>query len=191
MEQTILREVAKSVLGVTLRNGLKLQEEGALPVLQPKDIEEGLRQPLYLEEWPPSAEKHLLKKGDILLANKGLKFSSGLFSRDYPCIAAASLFVIRVNRAKCLPEYLLWYLQQPEAKNHFRKNSLTSTIPSLNKAALDHLPLFVPPIEVQVTIVGHLAFLQRQEKILTEMLVTISELRSASIWELINPALNG
>jgi restriction endonuclease S subunit len=179
--------IAKSWSGYTIRNGLELVEKGALPVLQPKDFQsdEKALNPLGLNHYPESIKKHFLEKGDLLLANKGTKFATFLFDKDYPCIASASFFVIRVNSKKCYPEFLQWYLEQPEAKDYFLKNSVTTTIPSLSKAVLDKLQVPLPPLSVQARIIRGLELIKKEQRLLKDLILKTEEFRDTYIWELI------
>ena len=180
-----LRDIARTSSGITLRNGLTLKEEGALPVLQPRDFTKGEQpeHPLYLDHYPKSIENHFLAKGDILLANKGTKFATFLFNGDYPCVASAAFFVVRVQQVKCYPHFLKWYLEQPEAKDYLLSNSITSTVPSLSKSVLDNLSVPVPPPSTQNKILKQLQVLQQQEDLLQEMLKKTQEIKNAYVWE--------
>lgn len=193
MEQSYhtLQNIARSTSGITLRNGLKLKEKGVLPVLQPRDFTKGEQpeQPLYLDHYPKSIENHFLIRGDVLLANKGTKFASFLFTGDYPCIASAAFFVIRVQKEKCYPQFLRWYLEQPEAKDYLLSNSITSTVPSLSKAVLDNLSVPIVPMAIQKTIIDQLQVLQEQENILNEMLLKAQDFKNAYIWEQIEKSI--
>jgi restriction endonuclease S subunit len=89
-----------------------------------------------------------------------------------------------------LAEYLHWYLEQPVAKDYFLKNSVTSTIPSLSKSVLDDLPVPLPPLSIQASVVEKLRLLNQQEKILAEMLRKTREFRDAHVWDVITNDLN-
>src|ERR1700720_4127346 len=183
----IFKDIADSFSGFTLRNGIKVLDKGPIAILQPKDIQDEvltISQYIDIDDW--AAKNHLLKKGDLLLANKGIKFATFIFNDEHPrCIASASFFVIRTYREKCLPEFLQWYLQQPEAKEYLLSRSITTTIPSLSKAALGNFEIVIPTLEIQKKIIEIVATVKQEQRLLKQLLSKQKEHRDPYIWEML------
>src|SRR5258707_12251472 len=116
-EDHILLEAACSIrTGQTFKNAIEPEIGGDLSVILPRDISNGalLTSPVQINSWQVGMlNKHILKKGDIIITNKGVKFGTFLY-QDFPskAIATTSFFVITPNQKKILPHFLNWYLNQ-------------------------------------------------------------------------------
>ncbi|CAD5248168.1 MULTISPECIES: restriction endonuclease subunit S [unclassified Imperialibacter] len=161
-------------------------------VLQPRDIEKGelLAEPTMIDgSQVQSLNNHLLRPGDILLSNKGTKFSSFLIDGDdVKRIASASFFVIKAYPKAISPKYLAWFLSQKPALNYLSANASGVTITSLTKKALEGLPVAVPPVHVQESIVAMADLVKREQRELLELIEKREEYKNAFCWELINRA---
>ncbi len=191
MKKYLLTEIAEISLGFTLRNGVKLLDKGRVAFLHQKDIQDDtlvFNQYVNLEQ--SSLEKHLLKKDDLLLTNKGTKFATYIFTAEDEksscCIASSSFFVIKTNITTCLPEYLQWYLQQPDAKEYLLSRSITTTIPSLSKAVLTKLQVLLPPLTLQEKIIDIVTGIRNEEILLKRLINKRQEQKEAYIREILS-----
>ena len=64
-------------------------------------------------------------------------------------IAARGFFVLRSNRDRLDPHFLLAYLDGSECRSWFDAMASGSTIRHLSKQALDELPIPLPPMQLQ------------------------------------------
>ena len=108
--------------------------------------------------------RHLLREGDVLFISLGGGLRAVLVERDLSAIAAASsFFIVRVRDREVLdPGYLAWLLDQPPAKAHFELTAVGTYQGRVNKAALESLPVSLPPIHTQ-HVIARLAGLARDE----------------------------
>ena len=110
------------------------------------------------------SEKHLLCAGDILFAAKGTKnFAAVYEEHNLPAVASTSFFVIRLLDSKVLPEYLAWFLNNPNTQALLKAQAMGTSIPSISKLVLEELEIPVPTIEMQKSVVA-ISKLRWQEK---------------------------
>lgn len=175
--------------GLTLRNEFRLQEKGNVAVLQPRDISDGrlINIPFCIDVPLYSLSQHLLSENDLLIGNKGQKFGTFLYSNEFlNSVASASFFVIKMNKEKCLPEFLQWYLNQKQTRDYLLQNSITATIPSLSKAVLTNLQVPIPSLSVQKKITHLIGLVKAEQLLLKEIVDKNEEYRDSYVWEMIN-----
>ena len=159
-------------------------------VLQPKDVDNGVLvgTPAFVEAGKvTSFRKHLLNHGDILVANKGVKFANYLYQGNpSSCIASSSFFVVAAKEDKIIPEFLQWYLNQSPAKDYLLNHTKDNTaIPSLPKSVLSLLQVPLPPLNVQHNIVNLLNAIRQEQTLLKDLIKKRDEFADSFAWELI------
>jgi hypothetical protein len=106
----------------TLQTGLfaKPLSMGEVVYLQSKHFDEqgnlsaNLHPDLSIED---ISAKHLLRAGDVLFAAKGTKnFAAVYEEHNLPAVASTSFFVIRLLSSDVLPEYMAWFLNNPNTQ---------------------------------------------------------------------------
>ena len=122
------------------------------------------------------AEKHLLRKGDILFAAKGNRnFATCFAGLEYPAVASTSFFVIRVHEETIAPEYLAWFLNQPNAMQFLKGKAKGTSIVSISKSSINDLEVSIPSIQKQRLILK-IFQLRNREKALTSKIGRLLEL---------------
>jgi type I restriction enzyme M protein len=92
---------------------------------------------------------HLIE-GDVLLVGKGNANHAAVWpGGQEDTLASNTLFVIRPDPEQLLPSYLAGYLNSSTAQAWFATHRKTGTVHVLGRAALDQLPVPLPPIDVQ------------------------------------------
>ncbi|AMB46888.1 hypothetical protein Y590_18275 [Methylobacterium sp. AMS5] len=98
---------------------------------------------------------------------------------------ALDLYLIRPNRDRIIPEYLMAVLESAAAQAAFDAARQGSSLPRLPKAALENLPVPLPPLERQRTVVDLRRALVREARLLSELqakhAVTSAELMRRAI----------
>lgn len=178
--------------GQTFKAGLENDPMGKLAVLLPKDIADGELLDTYIrvnQNTVPSLDSHLLKKGDIIIANKGTRFSTFLYnnSPDYAVVTTA--FYVISPYKMVLPEYLNWYLSQAEVKDYFLSSITGSVIPSINKTILSELPIPVIPLEEQHYICDFMKKTSEEQMLLKGLLSKREAFSRSYIWERIKKSM--
>lgn len=176
-------------LGISFRGKISGEEEDGIAVVLPKNVNEGrVLEPIARlhEQEVVNWQRHLLRLGDVLLSNKGDKFSTFRYV-DEPerVVASSSFFVLRPDPAQILPAYLEWCLAQPEVEKQLQALTTTSTIPTLSKRSLEALELKVPALKTQQKIVEMLTLVEEERQQLLHLVEVRQAFRDAYCWELI------
>lgn len=137
-------------------------------------------------EYNPKMEKYLLQKGDLLFAGKGTTYLCTLFNLDIKAVASTTLYVIRVQSDKVLPEYICWYLNHPNIVSKIRASQIGSATPLIHKSTLEELEIPVPDIATQRKVM-EISRLQERE---TYLINTLAEKRASIVNQLLINELN-
>lgn len=169
-----LRSVAEIDVGHSFRSGIEDDPLGDIRVLRISDIKDSVDlQPDSLPRmsWPEGGKPPLLKPGDVVLPSRGGRFDAVVVHSREPMVASGQIYVLHPRTRSLLPEYLAWYLNQPEPRSYMLKNRAGTGIPYLSRQVLGDLPVPVPTLETQQKIVA-LQQLWQQEQSLTQQLLT-------------------
>ena len=121
------------------------------------------------------SQKHLLRAGDVLFAAKGTKnFATVYEEHNLPAVASTSFFVIRFSSSEVLPEYLSWFLNNPNTQIALKAQAMGTSIPSISKSVLEQLEIPIPSIEKQKSVVS-ISKLLIQEKAIQVKLETLRD----------------
>lgn len=184
-----IEDVYSFRLGITQRNGLKQYEKGEpYFFIQPKDIVDGeIQKPDLFYAEPRAMKRHLLRKGDLLLVNKGVNYAAAIYDGKFPnSVASSSFFIIEGNDTVSLTAYLKLYLQQDEVKDYLKNNSATTTVHSLNKATLGALQIPLLSIEKQEELIQIAHSINEQNKIMQSIISKNIEYLNSYLWESIS-----
>ena len=172
--KTLLKNIATIQTGVFA----KPAHNGDIVYLQARHFDEN---GLLLSELHPDlmaddiSEKHILKTGDVLFAAKGTKNFAVVFEDDNPpSVASTSFFVIRILNITVLPQYLAWYLNNPDTQQFLKNLARGTSIASISKAVLDDLEIFIPDLKTQELILK-ITQLRNTEKGLKKKIETLRE----------------
>jgi len=142
----------------TIQAGVFAQPEkqGDIFYLQAKHFnEEGsLNQLLYPElKVSRKIEKFLLQDGDILFAAKGAKNFAVVYQYKFgPAVASQTFLVARLNRdfrSVILPEYLAWFINNPQSLNKLKAAATGTSIQLISSSVFKDMEVDVPSIEKQ------------------------------------------
>ncbi len=100
-----------------------------------------------------------LEDGDLLLCegnSEELVGRPAIWHNEIPnCVHQNHIIKVRVNRALLDPEYVLAYMNTPPARLYFLgRAKRTTNLASINGTDVREMPLPVPPLDLQRTIVG-------------------------------------
>lgn len=164
----------------TLQTGLfaKPMAMGEVVYLQSKHFDDqgnllsSIHPDLLIED---ISQKHLLLPGDVLFAAKGTKnFASVYEKHNPPAVASTSFFVIRLSSSEVLPEYLAWFLNNPNTQIALKAQAMGTSIPSISKSVLEQLEIPIPSIEKQKSVVS-ISKLLLKEKVIQVKLSTLRD----------------
>lgn len=126
-------------------------------------------------------EKHLLKEGDVLVVAKGFDNFAAVYSDDYKPAVASSIFMIlhSISKKVVLPEFLAWYINQPQVRDYLRRSAKGSNLPSISKQTLGNIEIEIPTIERQELILKVNDLFVREKQLKNR----VSELKEKLIFE--------
>jgi type I restriction enzyme M protein len=94
--------------------------------------------------------QYRLYKDDILLSKTGTIGKLALVDSDSDgSFAASNFFVLKVNKNKILPQYLLSYLSSPFCQEWLDSRKRGAVQQHITKDAIENLPILLPSIELQ------------------------------------------
>lgn len=122
-----------------------------------------------------------LRTGDVLFLAKGANnFAFCIGDIPDSSMAASYFFVLRLKK-NILPDYFAWMLNHQKTLGEIHRQVASGArIPVVRKSVLAELPIPVPPLAIQKTIV-ELDSLQKQERQLMQELIEEQEKLCASI----------
>lgn len=106
-----------------------------------------------------------ISRGDILLTARGQDHRACLVDADLSDVLASSVFYIIRPREGVLPGYLAWWLNQPDAQAVLESASRGTGIGYIARPLMEHLPVVLPPLDVQQRIVEAMDLWRRQQSI--------------------------
>ncbi len=150
---------------------------GPLRVVQMKDLaaNAGVDWPGTVStELPGKRPPDLLRAGDVLVLVRGAR-NPAVYLGDVPCAAVSSLhfFLLRLAaESKLLAEFLAWQINQEPAQRYLAQNAAGTDQRSIRRAVLEALPVVVPPLPTQQTMLELARAARREHDVLTGLIDT-------------------
>lgn len=117
-----------------------------------------------------NADLYRVSRGDILLAARGQDHRAHLVDVDLDGVLASSVFyIIRPREGVVLPGYLAWCLNQPDVQAALDAASSGTGIGYIARPTIEHLPVVVPPFDMQRRISEAVCLWKRQQSIQTRL----------------------
>jgi restriction endonuclease S subunit len=169
-----LGEVALISAGHPIRGSLEALPLGSVRIVQMRDIDSE-----HTVDWssvaqvvlPTKKEPDWLCEGDILLSTRGYNNLAALIQGvPKQAVCAPSFFLIRVQRSEIIPAFLCWQLNQRPAQTFFHRGATGSHILNLRKSVVENLPVALPPLAEQQSIVNFFTQAQQEQKLLKRLL---------------------
>lgn len=176
--KSILQEKGISS-GYSFRGKIHHYADGDIRVIQLKDFIDdytAIGNECILIPIDKIKPKYHLKNGDILFIAKGTNNYALVFTTidDIPTIASSALFVLKVNKKIADPQYVAWYINQNPVQNYLKTNESGTYVTSINKTAIENIPIKLPSISLQKQI-ARLAQLHKQEKQLSAKITNLKD----------------
>lgn len=172
--------------GQTFKSRLDEYAQGNLTVLLPKDIVNKKIDNCASKidgSTVSQLKKHILKKGEIIIVNKGTRFNTYLYDGVIPNVITTTAFYVITPGQGLLPEYLYWYLNQQEAKRYFNENVQGSVIPAITKTILAQLPVPILPLNEQQYIHEFICKTNIEQELMQQLIHKKELFNESHIWE--------
>lgn len=165
-----LGEIAEVTVGHSFRSRLEQESSGDVAVVQMKDLSQENRlveSGLVRTSMGKINPRQLLRKNDIVFRARGLTNTAVHIHKDIgPAVLAAPLLRIRVYDQSISPDYLAWWINQPEAQAYMVKQGKGTTQRMISVPVLKGLWVEVPALETQRQIVELAELAQEEQKLL-------------------------
>jgi len=134
--------------------------KNARPYLRVANVQKGglnLSEIKYIEVADTEMESLRLQRGDLLVCegnSADLVGRPAIWNDEIPnCVHQNHILKVRVNLSDAIPEFVLEYMQTLPARTYFRgRAKFTTNLASINSNDLRELPVPLPPLEVQHSI---------------------------------------
>src|SRR5690349_17443614 len=111
-----LEELGEIRTGFQLRGAAKHKADGANTIIQLGDVRDDRvnTEGLVRMDVERARQRDLVSAGDVVLRSRGASYRAAVVP-DVPAgtLAAAPLYVLRLAEPGILPEYVVWYVNQP------------------------------------------------------------------------------
>ena len=168
-----LKYIATVSYGVTFRSRVKTTTDGNVRLIQMKDLGDdnlvNLSGAVRIN-LPNLKDSQLVRYGDILFRSRGQKTTAALLDRNSErTVVAAPLLRIRPDFSNVIPEYLLWYINQPASQAYFTSRSEGTVVNMVSKRELEKLEIQLPSKERQGAIIRFLKLVKREQFLLSQI----------------------
>jgi restriction endonuclease S subunit len=168
-----LKQIGPVQMGYPFRSRLEGDIRGNVRVIQMKDITEDGRfdsDNLIRTNLNHFEERHLIKIGDIVLRSRGQTYKCALINEDTGiAVVTAPLLVVRISGNSVLPAYLAWYINQSTAQNYLTSHARGTSIPMVSKQVVERLPVTIPSIKCQQSIVNLSDMIEKEQDLLKQL----------------------
>lgn len=144
---TKLGNISNIISGYYFRASMTSFSDGEIRLIQPSDLDDYNVDKLTTIDAPSTR----LKKGDILLSNRG-KLRAMVMPVDGDFVFPASIYAIRLISKNYAPEFVMAYLNSDSGQAQLSFLSSGSHISNLTKVALGDFELPIVSLECQTRI---------------------------------------
>lgn len=149
--------------------------EDGWPVVNPANLRGGVIRPnlsmTISDQKRSELARHVLDPGDIVFGRRGEMGRAGLVTeREAGWLCGTGSLRLRLTDDRLSPTYLKLMLETRSLRDYFELNSIGSTMDNLNSEIVLSMPVLVPPVEVQATIVERCERLASRTRTLVEAL---------------------
>jgi restriction endonuclease S subunit len=190
-----LKKIASIQMGYSFRTRLVFMDQGKIAVVQMKDLnDENIVDcnALIRVGMDTVKEHHLVKPGDIVFRSRGQVTTAAiLVENPGPAVVAAPLLRIRTDQNVVLPDYLVWYINQPSAQALLASRAKGTSIKMISKQALESLELAIPSLEKQCVIAELACLANEEQRLLKKIAGCRSDYISTKLMQLATGDGNG
>jgi type I restriction enzyme, S subunit len=200
-EEKKLGEVVNKIMtgpfGSMLHQSDYVQE--GIPVVNPQNIVDGkivpLSKTMINQDTFSRLSKYALMLDDIVIARRGEMGRCAVVRQEnVNWLCGTGSFVIRVNPNKADSNFLNIILSSNSVKQQLEKSSIGATMSNLNQTILSELPIRIPTVEQQQTIVRQLDALraetQKLEAVYQKKIADLEELKKSILQKAFAGELN-
>jgi len=173
----LLADLAEILVGYQARSAIEENLNGPFTIIRGQDFDEEGRLDLdRAMRFSPSGgvdpANYLIEPGDLLIQARGQKHLAYPITEPLQnTVASNTFYIIRIHaQAGMRPEYLAWWLNQPQIQAYFEREQGVSTVPFISKGTLADASIHVPAQHIQ-HLICELVSLWQRERVLRRLLI--------------------
>lgn len=148
--------------GSQLHRSDYIDDRRGIPVVMPKDMARGRIDTSTIaridEATANRLEQHLLTANDVVLSRRGdVGRTAWVFADDLPAFCGTGSIRVHPGESnKVRPAYLRFFFHTRMASDYLKGHAVGATMPNLNAGIVERMPVPVPPIPVQDSLIATL-----------------------------------
>jgi len=167
---TELRELATVQMGLAFRARPEPEKGGNTLVIQMRDLSADnrldVRHLLTVQRNDVNAH-HFVRRKDLIFRSRGKTTTTALIDAEPErTVVAAPLLRVRVASGKVLPEYLLWFINQPLSQAFLHRRATGTAMVTIGKSVLEALEISLPDLATQKRIAAIAALSERERRLM-------------------------
>ncbi|QGY81279.1 restriction endonuclease subunit S [Sphingorhabdus lacus] len=170
-----LVEIADIRAGYPFRGAIDALEQGDVGAIQMRNVDEVIGvnwNAIARVKLPSQRSADLLATGDLIFTTRGRRNFALALDR-VPCAAVCSphFFVIRVfDETQVMPSFLAWQINQRSCQDYLQQAATGSHILNITRGAIESLPLALPSLDMQRSLMAVVTTAQNERRILNELI---------------------
>ena len=144
-----LIEIIQIFAGYSFRSALQDDADGNMQVIQARDVRSGL----YVNSLDLRCIKmeydgnRVVQKGDVILSSRGFFIAAVVGDINRKTIATSSVYILRPDIKKIIPEYLAIYLNSTKGQNKFKRYETGAAMKTIFSRDLQEIKIPIPSME--------------------------------------------
>ena len=179
-----LSELSDIHSGYTARGRLEPRPDGGVPALQLRDVSAHGEIPgadVQRYDLGDLPDRYFVRGGEVVFRSRGEPNTAVAIPDDLPepIAVIVPLVIIRPDRARILPDYLAWAINQPTAQSALGAGAQGTSLRMIPMATLERLDIPVPDFQAQRQIVALNALATREMQLLQDLAARRTQYMSA------------
>ena len=170
---TQVKDIATVSTGATLRSKVEVAPSGNVRLIQMKDL--GDDNLVHLSsavrvDFPNPKPSYQAQAGDIIFRSRGRTSTAALLTEPaHDAVVAGPLLRVRPEASLVLPQYLLWWINQPFSQRFLASRAEGSVMPMISKRELENLQVALPSLEQQSKIAKVYDLCMREQRLMEKI----------------------
>jgi hypothetical protein len=176
VDATICRlgDCAQVSAGFPFRGAVDALKSGPVRVIQMRNVE-GDAVPwgsLASITLPTKRSPELLAGGDVIFTTRGRRnFALVVEEVPGPAVCSPHFFVLKSRQPeRLLPAFLAWQINQTPSQEYLQQSATGSHILNITRAAIEALPIVIPPLQMQHDVLALAVSAQRERQLMNALI---------------------
>lgn len=136
------------------------EDPQGIPVVMPKDMARGRINTASIAridvQTADRLRQHLLSANDVVLSRRGdVGRTAWVFAEDLPAFCGTGSMRVHPGDSETVrPAFLRFFFHTKLASDYLESHAVGATMPNLNAGIVERLPVPVPPLQIQDSVIG-------------------------------------